>query len=73
MDPQEENKKVGGLEHLCCEEKVWEMRLVSVEMRRLQGALIAAFQYITGAYRIDREELFIRVFNDTPKATWTGP
>lgn len=48
------------------------MRLISLEMRRLQGDLIAAFQYMLGAYKVDRERLFTRVFNDRPKAASTG-
>jgi len=48
------------LEHLCCEERMRELRLFSLEKRRLWGDLIAAFQYLHGAYRKDGENIFSR-------------
>jgi len=38
--------------------------LFSLEKRRLWGDLIAAFQYLQGAYRKDGEGLFTRVGSD---------
>jgi len=38
--------------------------LFSLEKRRLWGDLIAAFQYLEGAYRKDGEGLFTRVCSD---------
>ena len=40
-----------GLEHLCCGEMFREIRVFSLEERRPQGDLTAAFQYLKGAYR----------------------
>jgi len=55
---------IRGLEYLYYEDRLREMRLFSLEKRRLQGDLIAAFQYLKGAYRKDGEGLFTRVCSD---------
>jgi len=57
-------KMIRGLEYLSYEDRLRELGLFSLEKLRLWGGLIAAFQYLTGAYRKDREGLFTRVCSD---------
>ncbi|GAB0206514.1 hypothetical protein GRJ2_003117000 [Grus japonensis] len=57
-------KLIGGLEHLSYEDRLRELGLFSLEKRRLWGDLIAAFQYLKGAYRKDGEGLFMRECSD---------
>jgi len=51
---------IRGLEHLSCEDRLRQLGLFSLMKKRLQGDLIAAFQYLTGAYKKDGDKLFSR-------------
>ncbi|PKU40639.1 hypothetical protein llap_9060 [Limosa lapponica baueri] len=57
-------KMIRGLEHVCYEDRLRELGLFSLEKRRLRGDLIAAFQYLRGAYRKAGEGLFTKASSD---------
>ncbi|PKU39248.1 hypothetical protein llap_10449 [Limosa lapponica baueri] len=57
-------KMIRGLEHFSCEGRLRELGLFSLEKTRLWGDLIAAFQYLKGAYKKAGERLFVRTCSD---------
>ncbi|PKU43450.1 hypothetical protein llap_6245 [Limosa lapponica baueri] len=57
-------KMIRGLEHLSSEDSLRELELFSLEKRRLRGQLIAAFQYLKGAYKKVGEGCFTTACSD---------
>ena len=51
-------KMIRRLERLSCEERLGDLRLFSLEKKRLQGDFTAAFQYLKGAYKQEVDRLF---------------
>ena len=66
--PEEATKKLRGLEHLSCEERLREMGLFSLEKRRLKGDLAVAFQCLKGAYKQVGDRLFTQSDRDRTRA-----
>jgi len=64
MGPEEATKTSGGMEHLSYEGTLRELGLFNLEKRRLQGDLVAAFQYLNRAYKKDGDKLYSRVCCD---------
>ena len=62
-------KMIGGLEPLSYAERLRELGLFRLGKRRLQGNLIAAFQYLKGAYKQEGERLFMRVGSDRTRGS----
>lgn len=54
-------KMIRGLEHSSYNERMRELGLFILEKRRLQGNLIAIFQYLKRAYKQERVRLFMQV------------
>jgi len=50
--------------HLFCKKRLRELGLFSLEKRRLQGDILAAFQYLKGTYKKDGDKLFSQVCCD---------
>jgi len=59
-----DTKMIQGVEQLSYEDRLRELGLISLEKRRLQGDLIAAFQYLKGSFRKEGNRLFSRVCGD---------
>jgi len=57
-------KMIQRLEHLCCDERLRQLGLFSLEKRRLQGDLTAALQYLKEGYKNAGEGLFTKACSD---------
>ena len=57
------SKMIRGLEHLPCKDRLRKPGLFSLEKRKLWADLVAAFQYLKGAYKQEGSQLFERVDN----------
>jgi len=66
-------KMIRGLEHIFYEERLRELRLFSLEKRRLRRDLAAAFQYLKETYRKDRENLFSRACHERTRSNVFKP
>ena len=58
---------IRGLEHVPYKDRLMELGWFSLEKRRLWSDLIAAFQYLKGAYKQEGSQLFTRVDNSRTK------
>jgi len=65
--PEEATKMIRGLEHLCCEERLRELGLFSLEKRSLWGDLTTTIQYLNWACKKAGEGLFTRAWSDRTK------
>ena len=63
-------KMFRGLERLPYEDRLRELGLFSLEKRMLWGDLIAAFQYLKGAYKQEGNQLFERVDNSRTRGNY---
>jgi len=70
---KESHKDDQGLEYFPYEDRLGDLGWFSLEKRRLQGDLIAAFQYFKGAYKRDGEGLSIKECGDTTRGDSCKP
>ncbi|KAJ7397005.1 hypothetical protein BTVI_139467 [Pitangus sulphuratus] len=57
-------KPIKGLEHLSCEERLWELDMFSLEKRQLRGDVINVCKYLKGRCQEDRARLFSVVLSN---------
>jgi len=57
-------KMIRRLEHLSYDERLRELGLLSLEKRRLCRDIIVIFHSLKGAYKPDRDQIFMQVDSD---------
>ena len=57
-------KMIRGMEHLSYEDRLRELDLFRLEKRRLREDLIAAFQYLKGAFKEEEDKLYTQSDSD---------
>lgn len=57
-------KIIRGLGHLSCGKRLKELRLFSLQRRKLWEDLITDIPYIKGPYKKTRERLFTKAYSD---------
>jgi len=62
--PAGASKMIREMKHLCCEERPRELGLFSLEKKKLQGDLRAAFQHLKGPTRKLERVLFTRAWSE---------
>ena len=60
---------VPGMKYLSYEDRLRELGLFSLEKRRLQGDLRAAFQYLKRGYKEEGDRLFSRICGDETRGS----
>jgi len=68
VGPEEVTKTIRGMGDRCCEDRLRELGLFSLQKTRLWGDLRAACQYLKGAYRKDGEKIFSRACCDRTRS-----
>ena len=64
---------IQGVEHLPCEHRLRELRLFSLEKRRLWGDFIVAFQYLKWECKKERDRLLSRICCDRTRGNGSKP
>jgi len=64
---------IQGMEHLFYEDSLQDLGLFSLEKRKFQGDLRAAFQYLKGSYKKEENRFFSKVSGVRTRANGFKP